>query len=392
MIQKITITLFFFFSFASGTNALSQWIQDISANDPNSVYCLAVSGTNLFAGGLGNSSCIWISTNNGESWVPRGKIAQWILSLATNGSNIFVGTNDSGVWRSTDDGNTWQSVNDNLTSNLTVYGVALKGQNIFAIGYGIFVSNDAGKNWKKTSNEIQYEFSSTPLAISGQNIYAATQGGLLRSTNDGLNWTAVRRERTWAVAADSTNVFVSSDSGFLQSTDNGINWISGNRTGGLERGLLYINGHNIFSGGSRTNTDTYFISKDYGKSWIDIGQLHRATSLVVSGPNIVVGSNNVGIHYRPLSDFGISEVKNQPHPDLNISLSPNPTTGIIAVHNALANILHVTVSSILGESVLELPHPNAADFTLDLSKFPPGTYFARFTIPGSDITRKIVKE
>ncbi|MFI5264945.1 MAG: T9SS type A sorting domain-containing protein, partial [Candidatus Kapaibacterium sp.] len=74
------------------------------------------------------------------------------------------------------------------------------------------------------------------------------------------------------------------------------------------------------------------------------------------------------------------------------SLSPNPTTGIITVHNAPANILHVTVSSILGESIIELTHPNAPEFTLDLSKLPPGTYIARFSMANEVITRKILKE
>jgi hypothetical protein len=76
----------------------------------------------------------------------------------------------------------------------------------------------------------------------------------------------------------------------------------------------------------------------------------------------------------------------------DFSLSPNPTTGIIIVHNSPTNLLHVTISSILGESVLELAHPNAPEFTLDLSKLPPGTYFARFSLPSAVITRKLVKE
>ena len=76
----------------------------------------------------------------------------------------------------------------------------------------------------------------------------------------------------------------------------------------------------------------------------------------------------------------------------DLRVFPNPTTGIITVHNASANIQHVTVSSILGESVLELEHPNAPEFTLDLSKLPAGIYFARFVMAGEVVSRKIIRE
>ena len=76
----------------------------------------------------------------------------------------------------------------------------------------------------------------------------------------------------------------------------------------------------------------------------------------------------------------------------NFFLSPNPTTGIITVQNTEQNISHITVSNILGEQMLELVKPNAPEFTLDLSKLPPGIYFARFVMAGEVVTRKIVKE
>ena len=75
-----------------------------------------------------------------------------------------------------------------------------------------------------------------------------------------------------------------------------------------------------------------------------------------------------------------------------IKISPNPTTGIITVHNAPANILHVTITNVLGETVTELTNPGTSDFTLDLSQLPLGTYFARFSAAGSVIMRKIIRE
>jgi len=80
-------------------------------------------------------------------------------------------------------------------------------------------------------------------------------------------------------------------------------------------------------------------------------------------------------------------------PSDQLAIRPNPVNGnFVTIYNAPPNILHVTISNLLGETVLELPHPNAPEFTLDLSKLPPGTYIARFALPKAIITRKIIKE
>jgi hypothetical protein len=76
----------------------------------------------------------------------------------------------------------------------------------------------------------------------------------------------------------------------------------------------------------------------------------------------------------------------------NLVLSPNPTTGIITVHNTPPKILHVTITNVLGKIVNEMQNPSTSDFTIDLSKLPPGTYFARFSSAGEVITKKIIKE
>jgi hypothetical protein len=48
--------------------------------------------------------------------------------------------------------------------------------------------------------------------------------------------------------------------------------------------------------------------------------------------------------------------------------------------------------NVLGETFSEMKNPGAADFTLDLSKLPPGIYVARFASAGSVVTRKIIRE
>ena len=77
---------------------------------------------------------------------------------------------------------------------------------------------------------------------------------------------------------------------------------------------------------------------------------------------------------------------------LGIVISPNPTTGIIYVHNAPENLLSVTVLNILGVNIIELNYLHSSNFTLDLSKLVPGTYYIRFSSANSVDTKMVVRE
>jgi hypothetical protein len=94
------------------------------------VYALAVSGTNLFAGTFGG---VFLSTDNGTSWtaVNAGLTYATVYALVVSGTNLFAGTAYGGVYLSTDNGTSWTAVNSGLTSSL-VYALAVSGANIFA--------------------------------------------------------------------------------------------------------------------------------------------------------------------------------------------------------------------------------------------------------------------
>jgi hypothetical protein len=47
--------------------------------------------------------------------------------------------------------------------------------------------------------------------------------------------------------------------------------------------------------------------------------------------------------------------------------------------------------NVLGEQIIEMASPKSADFTIDLSKVLPGTYFARFTMSDKIINIKLLK-
>ena len=74
-----------------------------------------------------------------------------------------------------------------------------------------------------------------------------------------------------------------------------------------------------------------------------------------------------------------------------ITISPNPTRGIISIQGAPSNDLNISVMNLLGETIMQLKNPHSPDFTLDLSKLVAGTYYIRFSSANSVVTRVIIK-
>jgi hypothetical protein len=265
----------------------------------------------------------------------------------------------------------------------------------------VFLSIDNGANWTESNNGLTDTNGVTAFAVKDSNIFAGTYsgrgGGVFLSTDNGANWKGVTaglpNAQVHALAVSGANVFAGTrDSGIFLSTDNGTSWKPvGTGFIGVEIDAFAVSGINIFAAASPGGV---FLSTNNGTNWTDVStgltDTYLAT-LFISGNYLFAGAYS-GAWRRPLSDFGIADVKNPMQLNDNIFLSPNPTTGIIAVHNAPPNILNVTITNVLGETLSEVTNSGATDFMIDLSKLSTGTYFARFAGQGEIITRKIIKE
>jgi N-acetylneuraminic acid mutarotase len=71
---------------------------------------------------------------------------------------------------------------------------------------------------------------------------------------------------------------------------------------------------------------------------------------------------------------------------------PNPSTGILNVQNAPTDELTVTIENILGNVVMAVNKLHSTNFSLDLSKLIPGTYYIRFSSANSVVTKMVVRE
>ena len=98
-------------------------------------------------------------------------------------------------------------------------------------------------------------------------------------------------------------------------------------------------------------------------------------------PNCILNTNEV---FAPLL-----KVEERYQPD-EITISPNPTTGIITISNVIENMLSITILNVLGQKVIENENPRSSTLTFDLSKYPPGVYYAQIIALNSATIRKIM--
>ncbi|MCX6231388.1 MAG: T9SS type A sorting domain-containing protein [Bacteroidetes bacterium] len=136
---------------------------------------LSISGTNIIAG---TESGIFISGNNGTSWTSanNGLPNIQIYSLNASGSNIYAG-GPNGIFLSTNNGANWITINNGLPVGYPIISIAINGTDIFVSTYNviygceIYLSTNNGSNWTKIDTGMMNAVI-TSFAFSGMNVFA----------------------------------------------------------------------------------------------------------------------------------------------------------------------------------------------------------------------------
>ena len=153
-------------------------------------------GTFIIAGTFDG---LWISTDNGNSWIEANNgLDPLVLSLGaipnvTGGPTLLAGT-FSGVYRSTNNGASWIAANSGLT-NLEIRSITPSGTNAFVgtQGGGIFASSNNGVTWSEVNNGLTNTTVWRVFALPGLpgNILAGTNLGIFHSSNGGQTWSSI---------------------------------------------------------------------------------------------------------------------------------------------------------------------------------------------------------
>lgn len=293
-----------------------QWVQ---TNGPYGVdaVCLAVSGTNLFAGCGGAG--VFRSTDNGTTWTavnagltPGSITTYYVVALAESGANLLVGTLGAGVFLSTNNGTNWRAANSGLPADAEVYSFAVSpngagGTNLFAGASGVFLSTDNGTSWTAVNSGLT-NTAVISLAASGDHLFAGLyRGGVFLSTNSGTSWSPTgpglpADTGVSCLAVIGTNVFAATyGAGVFRSTNNGTSWTAANL--GLPSSTLFfvVSGTSLFA----ASTGGVFRSTNNGTSWAKFGSgfgnYWPIYSLAISSTNLFAGTwqyTNGGVVFR----------------------------------------------------------------------------------------------
>ncbi len=281
-------------AFALFTNiAHAQWVQ---TNGPFGAYVLSLAsnGSNLYTGTY--TAGAFRSDNDGLKWTPsnNGLVGTTINSLAARGSMVYAGT-DKGIGISTDYGATWKS----SLSNKVITTILMSDTNIFvASTIGITFSKD-GILWKEVSTGLENHVINT-LEELDTILFAGTNGnGVFRSTNYGNEWIAVNEglipnQKVYRLRAFGSNLYAGTDAGAYLSIDNGTSWTSinyGDLTDFAEVYDFAMVGSTVFAAGGNAGM---FVSTDNGGNWTAVNngiQARDVQTLEVNGDKLIAGTS-----------------------------------------------------------------------------------------------------
>jgi hypothetical protein len=276
------------------------------------VCALAVSGSNLYVGGVFTSAGGVAATNiakwNGSSWSALGSgvsgganYLSVVFALAVSGSDVYVGgsfANPDGSaatniakWN----GSSWSALGLGMETYNYVRALAVSGSDLYVGGFfgkaggipAVCIAKWNGSNWSPLGSGLgmvyppPYDLVVRALAVSGNNVYVGggfTTAGGIAATNiakwNGSSWSALdsgieyggdHAAYVYALAMSGTNVNVGGEFTTAGSSPASFiaNW-NGSRWSGLGAGIdsyphgvtfvqaMATSGSNVYAGGSFT--------------------------------------------------------------------------------------------------------------------------------------------
>ena len=332
----------------STANCIAKWNGSgwsaLGSGVNSTVYALAVAGSDLYAGGnftwASNSTYSAVSANriarwNGSWWyAPGSGVNSNVYALAVSGSDVYAGGDftTAGGYSANhiaaySGGSYWYALGSGMNSN--VYALAVAGSDVYAGGsftkaggYSApYIAKWNGSYWSALGSGMDNPVYA--LAVSGSNVYAG--GNFLRVSNtvysvvgatrlakwNGSGWSALGsgvNSSVLALAVSGSDVYaggafypaVGSDADHITKW-NGSNW-SALAEAVAESGINYfvlavaVSGSNVYAGGSFTTAGGSagnYIAKWDGSSWssLGLGMNNVVYALAVSGSDLYAGGS-----------------------------------------------------------------------------------------------------
>jgi hypothetical protein len=199
----------------SSWSALGSGVSGSLGPYSSGVFALAVSGTDLYAGGpfsvAGQSTASGIAKWSGSSWSALGSgMDDTLVVLAPSGNDLYVGGGFTKLFSGTNpisanyiakwNGSSWTALGSGM--NGVVRSLAVSGSNVYAGGAftnagGIaanFIAKWNGSSWSALGSGMNSDV--IALAVSGSYLYAG--GGFTRAGGSTVNYVAKWNGSSWS--------------------------------------------------------------------------------------------------------------------------------------------------------------------------------------------------
>jgi len=245
----------------------------------------------------------------------------WSLASDPQG-NIYAGgltASNSRIWKSTNNGTTWDTIYIGSGQTMWDFGFDSQG-NIYVANYssGLLKSTNDGVNWTVTPNS-SFNNKNLQGVKCGSNgyIYVNTGAGFFRSTDNGASFTETALTGLIClpllVDKDSANIVYvgvsgGSNVGFYRSTNYGLTFSSNLNPG--KNGYNFIqkdNGDLMMI--TTTSPFNFDISTNRGLTWTTVSNLSGAQrGITHSDANIIYTSGNGGVFRSTNGGLNFSNV------------------------------------------------------------------------------------
>lgn len=284
----------------------SQWVDISTGINGGNPSFINSNGTYLFTSAYNK---IYRSSNNGDNWqllnTQHLNIRSfWGFESINNNIFLLVTNNDSIVcYKSINNGETWTLANQGLL-NTNARNLMKSGNTLFVYpttGATIYRSTNLGNSWQSITLDNLFE-----IYCAGANssaILAAVGLNLMRSINNGDNWTTIdNASPPFVIMTANENYFFGRrlNGHNYYSSNQGTNWIQmpDALVGSFSK--LYIFGNLFYA-----ITDSGIVrSTNLGQSWINLNNITKnATNIIVA--NNTLFSTNV---YRGIYSTNVNNI------------------------------------------------------------------------------------
>jgi photosystem II stability/assembly factor-like uncharacterized protein len=270
------------------------------AIDPNA--CGSQSNTTVYvANGLSDNSGLWRSTNSGSTWTCLRQVGQAgsrtrhhgihdvAIDRSTRPSTLYV-TDDEGVFKSVDSGKTWTSIRDlpacAPNAGCALSRLSLVNSTLYLLGgvrenRNLYKYTIAGATWTQVPTNVGFSvFAVDPF---NPNTILGGNPALYRTDNEGGTWTQIGSihpdQQVIAFSPRARNiVYEGNDGGVVRSTDAGLQWTNLNQN--LPGALMYsvaLSADGSMMAGTQDNGAVY---SNLGTPWYSLGGGDSAHDLI----------------------------------------------------------------------------------------------------------------